>query len=165
MRRRQFKKLWSRLKELYTRGHPRDTLLIKLGQAKVQSPSAWRLVDIHVEADGTLRYQLNGKKLKETILREGRYLLRSNLTEEDPARIWNLYMRLVEIEECFRNLKGDLAVRPIYHKEQERIEAHIMICFLAFCLHTTCGTGCGKKLPDLPRVVSSNNSPASRCSR
>lgn len=154
MRRRQLKKLWARLKELATRGHPRDALLIKLGQAKEQSPSAWRLVDIQVEADGTLRYQLNRKKLKETTLREGRYLLRSNLTEEDPARIWNLYMRLVEIEECFRNLKGDLAVRPIYHQDEERVEAHIMICFLAFCLHTTLRHKLRQKAPGLtPRSV------------
>jgi transposase len=154
MRRRQLKKLWARLKELSTRGHARDALLIKLGQAKEQSPSAWRLVDIHVEADGTLRYQLNRKKLKEATLREGRYLLRSNLTEEDPARIWNLYMRLVEIEECFRNLKGDLSIRPIYHKEEERIEAHIMISFLAFCLHTTLRHKLRQKAPGLtPRSV------------
>jgi transposase len=154
MRRRQLKKLWNRLKELATRDHPRDALLIKLGQAKEQSPSAWRLVDIHVEADGTLRYQLNRRKLKEVTLREGRYLLRSNLTEEDPARIWNLYMRLVEIEECFRNLKGDLSIRPIYHQEEKRIEAHIMISFLAFCLHTTLRHKLRQKAPGLtPRSV------------
>ena len=91
MRRRQLKKLWARLKELATRDHPRDALLIKLGQAKEQSPSAWRLVDIHVEADGALRYQLNRKKLKETTLREGRYLLRSNLTEEEFGTFLDTY--------------------------------------------------------------------------
>jgi hypothetical protein len=78
MRRRQLKKLWARIKELATRAHPRDALLIKLGQAKEQSPSAWRLVDIHVEVDGTLHHPLNRRKLKEATLREGRYLLRSN---------------------------------------------------------------------------------------
>ena len=52
-------------------------------------------------------------------------------------RIRALYMRLVEIEECFRNLKGDLAVRPIYHQDQKQIGAHIMISFLAYCLHVT----------------------------
>jgi transposase len=154
MRRRQLKKLWARLKELATRDQARDALLIKLGQSKEQSPSAWRLVDIHVEADGTLHYELNRKKLKETTLREGRYLLRSNLTGEDPARIWNLYMRLVEIEECFRNLKGDLSIRPIYHQEEKRIEAHIMISFLAFCLHTTLRHKLRPKAPGLtPRSV------------
>ena len=154
MRRRQLKKLWARLKELAARDLPRDDLLIKLGQAKQQSPSAWRLVDIHVEADGTLRHALNRKKLKQVTLREGRYLLRSNLTQEDPARIWELYMRLVEIEECFRNLKGDLSIRPIHHQLEARIEAHIMISFLAFCLHTTLRHKLRQKAPGLtPRSV------------
>lgn len=154
MRRRQLKKLWARLGQLQSRRHTRDALLIKLGQAKEQSPSAWRLVDIHVEADGTLRYHLNRGKLKAATLREGRYLLRSNLTGEDPALIWNLYMRLVEIEECFRNLKGDLSIRPIHHQDEGRIEAHIMISFLAFCLHTTLRHKLRQKAPGLtPRSV------------
>ena len=154
MRRRQLKKLWARLAELQSRGHPRDALLIKLGQAKQQSPSAWRLVDIRVDAGGTLHYNLNRKKLKAVTLREGRYLLRSNLTGEDPAHIWNLYMRLVEIEECFRNLKGDLSIRPIHHQLEQRIEAHIMISFLAYCLHVTLRHKLKQKAPGLtPRSV------------
>lgn len=154
MRRRQLKRLWARLGELQSRHHARDALLIKLGQAKEQSPSAWRLVDIHVEADGTLRYALNRAKLRQATLREGRYLLRTNLADEDPARIWSLYMRLVEIEECFRNLKGDLSIRPIHHQHEKRVEAHIMISFLAFCLHTTLRHKLRLKAPGLtPRSV------------
>jgi transposase len=154
MRRRQLKKLWARLRELAARSHSRDALLIKLGQAKEQSPSAWRLIDIQVDADGTLHYSLDRKKLKAATLREGRYLLRSNLSGEDPAHIWNLYMRLVEIEECFRNLKGDLSIRPIHHQLEHRIEAHIMIAFLAFCMHTTLRHKLRQKAPGLtPRSV------------
>jgi transposase len=154
MRRRQLKKLWARLGELKSRSHPRDALLIKLGEAKQQSPSAWRLVDIQVDVQGTLHYALNRKKLKAVTLREGRYLLRSNLTGEDPSAIWNLYMRLVEIEDCFRNLKGDLSIRPIYHQLEHRIEAHIFIAFLAFCLHTTLRHQLRRKAPGLtPRSV------------
>ena len=73
------------------------------------------------------------------IRREGRYLLRTNLTETNPAQGWEFYLQWVEVEAAFKNLKGDLAVRPIYHQDQERIEAHIFIAFLAYCLHVTLG--------------------------
>jgi transposase len=69
--------------------------------------------------------------------REGRYLLRTNLIDNDPARLWGLYLQLVSVEEAFKNLKGDLAVRPIFHQDQARIEAHIFIAFLAYSLHVT----------------------------
>jgi transposase len=137
MRRRQLKKLWARLAELVRMAPPRDALLLKLGVAKAQSPLAWRLVEIAVAADGALSYALRKDKLREVIRREGRYLLRSNLSTEDPAQIWRLYMLLVQVEEAFKNLKGDLAVRPIHHQLKRRIEAHIFIAFLAFCLHAT----------------------------
>jgi transposase len=137
MRRRQLKKLWARLGELARMTPARDALLLKLGAAKAQSPSAWRLVQITVAADGALRYALRKDKLRAVIRREGRYLLRSNLSAADPAQIWRLYMLLVQVEEAFKNLKGDLAVRPIHHQLERRIEAHIFIAFLAFCLHAT----------------------------
>jgi Transposase DDE domain len=69
--------------------------------------------------------------------REGRYLLRSNLTDNDPAQLWQYYVQLVAVEEAFRNLKGDLAIRPVFHKNESRIEAHIFIAFLAYCMQIT----------------------------
>ncbi len=90
-----------------------------------------------VAPDGALSYALRKEKLREVTRREGRYLLRSNLKAEDPAQIWRLYMLLTQVEEAFKNLKGDLAVRPIYHQLERRVEAHIFIAFLAFCLHAT----------------------------
>jgi len=137
MRRRQLKKLWARLAALQGMKHSRDALLLKLGAAKSQSPLAWSLVEVKVAADGSLSYSLLKEKLRERTRREGRYLLRSNLTAEDPAQIWRLYMLLTQVEEAFKNLKGDLEVRPIYHQLECRIEAHIFVAFLAFCLHAT----------------------------
>ena len=67
------------------------------------------------------------------------YLLRSNLTEADPSLLWGYYLQLVQIEQAFKNLKGDLAIRPIFHQEERRIEAHILIAFLSYCLHVTLG--------------------------
>jgi transposase len=69
--------------------------------------------------------------------REGRYLLRSNLPEENPAKAWEFYMQLSQVEEAFKNLKGDLAVRPIYHQLEHRIEAHIFVSFLAYCVQVS----------------------------
>jgi transposase len=137
MRRRQLKKLWARLAALKQMTNTRDALLLKLGAAKSQSPLAWSLVDVKVAADGSLSYSLLKDKLRERTRREGRYLLRSNLTSEDPAQVWRLYMLLTQVEEAFKNLKGDLSVRPIFHQLECRIEAHIFVAFLAFCLHAT----------------------------
>lgn len=138
MRRRQLKWLWSRLKKLSTMKVKREELLMKLGAAKQKSPSAYRLVAIEVDKDkAAFTYHLDRKKLREVRGREGRYLLRTNLTETDPAKLWSLYLQLVNVEEAFKNLKGDLAIRPVFHQSEKRIEAHIMISFLAYCLHIT----------------------------
>ena len=157
MRRRQLKGLWARLKELHRMSVnlTRDDLLIKLGQAKAKWPGGWRLVDVEVDPDrAAFQYTLDRKKLRQSRRREGRYLLRSNLTEGDPAALWSFYIQLVQVEEAFRTLKGDLAVRPIHHQEQGRIEAHIFIAFLAYCLHVTLGRRLKGLAPGLtPRSV------------
>ncbi|MDP2651854.1 MAG: IS1634 family transposase [bacterium] len=138
MRRRQLKWLWSRLKQLSAMTLTREDLLMKLGAAKQTAPSAWRLV--HIEVDklkASFTYRLHREKLRSVRRREGRYLLRTNLTESDPAKLWSLYLQLVAVEEAFKNLKGDLAVRPIFHRNEQRVEAHIFVSFLAYCLHVT----------------------------
>jgi transposase len=140
MRRRQLKKLWHRLHELQGMKLRREDLLMKLGAARQQAPSAWRLVVVEVHATlATFTYRLNKDKLRQVRRREGRYLLRSNLTETDPAVVWTYYLQLVQVEQAFRNLKGDLALRPIFHQDEKRIEAHIFVSFLAYCLHVTLG--------------------------
>jgi len=140
MRRRQLKWLWRRLNQLQEMKLRREDLLMKLGAARQQAPSVWRLVEIEVEAaQAKFTYRLNKDKLRQVRRREGRYLLRSNLTETDPAVVWNYYLQLVEVEQAFRHLKGDLAVRPIFHQNEARIEAHIFVSFLAYGLHVTLG--------------------------
>ena len=139
MRRRQLKWLWARLAQLSAMRPARDALLMKLGSAQTKAPAAWRLIDLRVADDGVFTYQLNRDKLRKTRRREGRYLLRTNLTETDPVKLWNYYLQLVSVEEAFRTLKGDLAIRPIFHQDTMRIEAHLFIAFLAYCLHVTLG--------------------------
>src|SRR5438445_5849320 len=141
MRRRQLKWLWHRLQALgQMKKLTRDKLLLKLGAAQQQSPAAWRLVALRLPKAGeevsqaTFTFPLRKKKLRQVRRREGRYLLRSNLPEENPAKAWQFYMQLSQVEEAFKNLKGDLAVRPIYHQLEHRIEAHIFVSFLAYCM-------------------------------
>lgn len=138
MRRRQLKWLWKRLRQIAAMEVPREELLMKLGAARSKAPSAWRLVDIVTDArSAAFSFSLNRKKLRVVRRREGRYLLRTNLTDNDPASLWRYYIQLVAVEEAFKNLKGDLSIRPIFHKHEKRIEAHIFIAFLAYCLHVT----------------------------
>ena len=146
MRRRQLQWLWRRLKTLKQMELSRDQLLKKLGAAQHEAPSAWHLVEVEVCAtEASFSYQLRKDKLRQARKREGRYLLRSNLTESDPAKLWTFYLLLTEVEEAFKILKGDLALRPLFHQLESRIEAHIFIAFLAYCLHVTLG----RRLRDL----------------
>src|SRR5579864_3972567 len=140
MRKRQMRWLWARLTQLAALKLTREELLMRRGAARKQARTAWRLMAIEVAADtATLSFRLDRAKLRQARRREGRYLLRTNLTDDDPARLWGLYLQLVSVEEAFTNLKGDLAIRPIFHQLEARIEAHIFIAFLAYCLHVTLG--------------------------
>ena len=138
MRRRQLKRLWARLRQLSTMNLTREDLLMKLGAARAKAPSAWRLVDVAVARDApSFTYRLDRAKLRQVRRREGRYLLRSNLSGHDPAQLWQFYIQLVEVEAAFKTLKDDLHLRPIHHQLERRIEAHIFVAFLAYCLHVT----------------------------
>ncbi|MCX5673845.1 MAG: hypothetical protein NTX87_02455, partial [Planctomycetota bacterium] len=68
---------------------------------------------------------------------EGCYLLRTNLTETDPATLWKRYMQLTEAEWAFRIAKDELAIRPVWHQTADRVKAHILVCFLAYAMWKT----------------------------
>ena len=142
MRRRQLKGLVQRLKDLAHRPLTRDQLLLKLGAAKNQFPSAWRLVAIQVPEKADVQppnftFALRGDKLRQVRQREGRYLLRSNLSEREPEQLWQFYIQLTQVEAAFKDLKDDLSLRPIFHSLERRIEAHIFVSFLAYGLHVS----------------------------
>ena len=143
MRRRRLKKLWRRLAELRKQKLSRDNLLIKIGAAKKEAGRAFGLVDIKLPGKDqavspeTFSFCLRKDKLRIVRRREGMYLLRTNLVGEDPSHLWRCYIQLTEIEQAFKDLKGDLSIRPIYHQRDDRIEAHIFVAFVAYCLHVT----------------------------
>jgi Transposase DDE domain len=155
MRRRQLTWLWARLEQLAAMKLSRAELLMKLGAARAHAPTAWRLIAVDVAAkSASFSYRLDRNKLRQARRREGRYLLRTNLTEDDPAKLWSYYLQLVTVEEAFKNLKGDLAIRPVFHQDEARIEAHVFIAFLAYCLHITLGRRLHALAPGLtPRAV------------
>jgi len=160
IRRRKLKKLWGRLKELKEQRPSYEALLMKLGAAKEAAGRVWSVVEVTLpQAPPTQKgrqqripdfeFALKKKKLREVFKREGRYLLRTNLKESNPAEVWEFYLQLVEVEEAFKNLKGDLAIRPIFHQLEQRIEAHIFVCFLAYCVQVTLRHQLKSKAPGL----------------
>jgi len=155
MRRRKLKWLWARLKEISAMDIDREELLMKLGAARARARAAWRLIDIEVASEGAnFTFTLNRQKLRQARRREGRYLLRTNLCGQEPAQLWQFYIQLVEVEAAFKNLKDDLQLRPIYHQLESRIEAHIFVAFLAYCLHVTLRARLKPLAPGLtPRAV------------
>ena len=160
MRRRRLKILWRRLHELQQQTLTRDALLLKLGAAKKEAGRAYHLVEIQLPDPNqpvtpeSFTFSLRRDKLRTVRRREGRYLLRSNLPNEDPATLWQYYIRLTEIEQAFKELKHDLAIRPVYHQTDKRIEAHIFIAFIAYCLHVTLKQRTRSCAPGLtPRAV------------
>ena len=160
MRRRRLKRLWNRLKELQAQKITRDTLLLKIGAAKKEAGRAYSLVSIKLPKEGetvtakTFTFRLRKDKLRDLRRREGCYLLRSNLLYEDPAKLWEHYIQLTEVEQAFKELKGDLALRPIYHQNDQRIEAHIFLAFMAYCLQATLKYQIRQKAPGLtPRAI------------
>jgi transposase len=155
MRRRKLKWLWGRLKQIAAMDIGREELLIKLGAARAKARAAWRLIEIEVASDVAMfSFALNRKKLRQVRRREGRYLLRTNLCGQDPAQLWQFYIQLVEVEAAFKTMKDDLQLRPIYHQLEQRIEAHIFVAFLAYCLHVTLRARLKPLAPGLtPRAV------------
>ena len=155
MRRRKLKWLWARLKQIAAMDLTREELLMKLGAARAKARAAWRLIDVAVVSEGaTFSFALNRDKLRQIRRREGRYLLRTNLCARAPAHLWQFYLQLVEVEAAFKNLKDDLRLRPIYHQLEHRVEAHIFVAFLAYCLHVTLRAQLKPLAPGLtPRAV------------
>ena len=152
--------LIARLRELQQQAPRRDRLLMALGSAKAQAGHLYVVMKITVPAPrqkttpDTFHFRIDRAKLRIVRRHEGRYLLRSNLTEREPGQLWNLYMQLVQVEEALKNLKGDLAVRPVFHWKMERIEAHILVAFIACTLHVCWRQHCRKLAGGLtPRAV------------
>ena len=141
MRRRRLRRYLQRLQSIQGQALTRDQLLMKLGAAKHEAGRAASLVKVSIPKAATttasLELRLDRQKLRQVRRREGRYLLRTNLGSQAPQTLWRFYIQLTEVEQAFKEIKHDLAIRPIYHRTEPRIEAHIFVAFLAYCLQVT----------------------------
>jgi len=143
MRRKRLARLLRKLRAMRKSLPKRDQLLLRIGAAKKEAGRAFGFVKIQTpSADQavtreTFSFQVDKVKLKATEQRDGHYLLRSNLTGEDPAVLWTRYVQLTQIEGVFRSLKSELSIRPIRHQLEHRADAHVLIAFLAYCLQVT----------------------------
>jgi transposase len=143
IRRKRLARLLRKLRAMRRSLPSRDQVLLRLGAAKKEAGRAFGFVKIHVpDSDQpvtreTFHFQVDTSKLNAAELRDGHYLLRSNLTADDPAVLWMRYVQLTQIEAAFRSLKSELGIRPIYHQLEHRVDAHIFIAFLAYCLQVT----------------------------
>jgi hypothetical protein len=160
IRRRKLVRLLWKLRDLRRKSPARDQLLLRIGAAKKDAGRAFGFVRIHLPQEGeavtrqAFTFQLDKDKLQKAELRDGHYLLRSNLTGEDAAVLWELYLQLTQIEAAFKTLKSELGLRPIYHQLENRVEAHILVAFLAYALSVTLKQRLQALAPGLtPRAV------------
>jgi len=143
MRRKRLARLLRKLRAMRKSLPKRDQLLLRIGAAKKEAGRAFGFVKIQIPKAGqavtreTFSFEVDKAKLKAAQQRDGHYLLRSNLTGEDPALLWTRYVQLTQIESVFRSLKSELGIRPIYHQLEHRADAHVLIAFLAYCLQVT----------------------------
>jgi transposase len=143
IRRKRLVRLLRKLRAMRKSLPKRDQLLLRIGAAKKEAGRAFGFVKIQIPQRDepvtrqTFVFQVDKTKLKAAEQRDGHYLLRSNLTGEDPAVLWTRYVQLTQIESVFRSLKSELGVRPIYHQLEHRADAHVLVAFLAYCLQVT----------------------------
>jgi hypothetical protein len=143
IRRKKLVRLLRKLRAM-RRGCPRrDQLFLRIGAARKEAAGVARFIEIRVPREGeavtraSFQFRLDKAKLQAAEFEDGHYLLRSNLIEEDPAVLWERYIQLTQIEAAFKALKSEMGLRPIYHQLGHRVEAHIFIAFLAYCLLVT----------------------------
>ena len=123
-----------------------------------QNTRAAGLFDVHVEPGADGRTRLHWSKVEAwrewARLSEGCYLLRSNVIDWNAEDLWRAYIQLTEAEAAFRVHKSDLSIRPVWHHKQDRVQAHILVCFLAYVLWKTLSATCHHAgLGDEPRQV------------
>lgn len=160
IRRKKLARLLRKLRRMRKSLPKRDQLLLRIGAAKTEAGRAFGFVKIRVPGKDeevtreTFTFHTDKVKLKEAQLRDGHYLLRTNMVAEDPTVLWDRYMQLTQIEAAFKCLKSELGIRPIYHQLEHRVEAHILVAFLAYCLSVTLKYRLRAHAPGLtPRAV------------
>ena len=138
----------------------RDQLIVsrEIGRLLGQNTRASHLFDVKVLTKDKKFALIEWKRIKPATdwheLSDGCYLLRTNVTDWSDEDLWKAYIQLTEAENAFRIQKSDLSIRPVWHHKEDRVRAHIFVCFLSYVLWKTLGQFCKKAgLGDEPRRV------------
>ena len=147
------------------RGPPAESGAVerRIGRWMGKYPAAARWLEAELVRDEkgraiALELSCPVKEGEHPTLAKGAYLLRTNCTETDPAKLWRWYMQLTQAEAAFRTAKSDIGLRPVYHQKTERVEAHLLVCFLSLALWRTLemwmsGKGLGSSARKLVEAV------------
>lgn len=140
------RKLWqyiAGLAKLQKNYRNRDRFMKRLGVLQHQAGRCAKCVDLQLPREGekvsdqSFQYRFNRQAYRQMIHRDGKYFLRTNQADKAPFELWRQYMLQTRIEQAFKELKSDLNVRPIHHQLEDRVDAHIFVAFLSYCLQTT----------------------------
>lgn len=145
MLRRQVERLRGKLEQIDTslrkRPASRDRIERRIGKWLGRNTAAEKIFTVDVVTkDGLavgLRVEEDQSKAEWTKAAHGAYLLRTNCREQDPCKLWRWYIHLTEVEDAFRVGKSDLGLRPVHHHREDRVQAHIMVCFLGLVMWRT----------------------------
>lgn len=143
IRHRKIRQYLSGLASLRKNYRDRDRFFKRLGVLLHLAGSSSKCVDLQLPPEGekvsshNFQYSFNRKAYRQMIHRDGKYFLRTNQTSKDPIELWEQYMLQTRVEQAFRELKSPLSIRPIYHQLEGRVDAHILVSFLSYCLQTT----------------------------
>jgi transposase len=141
MRKRKLRKYLDGLAKLKKNYRNWQRFTKRLGVLEHEAGSCRNCVDLKLPAEGkrvtNFDFSLNHEKYRQMIYRDGMYFLRTNQTGKEAVELWQQYMLQCNVEQAFKELKSDLGVRPVYHHKEERVEAHIFVAFLSYCLQAT----------------------------
>jgi len=143
MRHRKLRRYLLGLDKLQKNYRDRDRFFKRLGVLMHEAGSCSKCVDLQLPPEGkkvssaNFKYSFNRRVYRQMIHRDGKYFLRTNQTGKDPIELWEQYMLQTRVEQSFKELKSDLSIRPIHHQLEDRVDAHIFIAFLGYCLQTT----------------------------
>jgi transposase len=142
MRKRKLRKYLDGLEKL--KGYRNyERFYKRLGSLQSQAGRSHKCVELTIPKqkerieEGEFTYRLNRQKYRDMIYRDGKYFLRTNQTGKDGQTLWNEYMLQCNVEQSFREFKSDLGIRPVYHHKEHRVDAHIFVAFMSYCLQVT----------------------------
>ena len=138
------------LRRRVARGQLKNPDLVQqaIGRLSERHPQAWRWVSV-AHADGVLSWTWDHAAFGRAVRTEGAYLLRAHWTKKDPANRWQTYVQLTDAEAAFRTLKSEIKVRPIWHWTESRVQAHLLVAFLGYCLWVYLKKCCERIAPSL----------------